>query len=665
MSAVLKPNTGASIAESVLNDILSRTSRYYYYLGKPLTWNPLGTDDPEIPKSNYQYELKTRSNIISTKRIKESDVSFVIKRIDWVINTVYDMYDDNYSSTNLSTNGFSALEDCNFYVVTNESNVYKCIANNSGASSTVMPSGYDTSIFTTADGYQWKFMYNIPIGFKNKFFEADFIPVTNSIKNQFYSRGQLSTVTIDNGGSGYVQASTAIVVSGDGYLENNPYILNGIVLTDGGIGYTSNPTATISPPNVVTGSSLQASATILRTGTSVTSATLGAIGFGYDTTATISIAEPISVYVVWQANIAVNANQIVKYQDRYYTVTTAGNLGTTPPIHTTGVASSGTASLTFTARRAKAYLTSTKTNAKITPVVNISGQITGVVLVDGGVGYSYANLDVAGVGVGANLSVDLSIGDLNTLQANVELLAVAGSLSYIKVENSGSGYTSASVIISGDGTGATATATLVSGKVININITNYGSNYTYATASVMGNGVNCTARVILSPLGGHGKNSILELNARTLMFFTSISNEKNQGITVNNDSRQLGIIKSLSRFNSDLSFRNDIGSACYLLTTPSNINQSQFFPDLRITSGQKEYYVVSVSENKLLIASLRNSVPVLGDVFSNANSNNITPILITPPTIDKYSGTMLFIDNRNAFSTSTDQSLSFRTTLKF
>lgn len=665
MSAVLKSTTGVSVAESVLNDIVSKNSRYYYYLGKILSWNPLGTDLPETPDTSYQYELKTRSQIISTKRIRESDVAFVISKILWTMNTVYDIYDDSYSANLLSANGKPTLEDALFYVVTDEYNVYKCISNNYNSVSTVKPTGYDSTIVTTSDGYQWKFMYNIPIGFKNKFFDTEFMPVTTAIKNQFYSKGQLSNVIIDNGGSGYVQSTTSIGVAGDGYIEENPYNIVGIAIGNIGFGYSVTPAATISAPLITIGVEVQATGVVVRTGSSISSGNVTVNGYGYTDSASIVIDEPITTYTVFAQSSAVSLNQKIKYLNNYYNVTTAGVLSAIPPIHTSGVASNGTAILAYIATRAQAYLLFTKTEASITPIVNVAGQISGAVIQNGGIGYTYANLSVTGAGSGAQISIDLSSGDLNTLQANVELLAVDGALSYIKVESQGIGYTNATVVITGDGIGATATATLLLGNVVNIIITNYGTGYTYANAFIVGNGSGCALRTIMSPKGGHGKNSILELHAKTLMFFTTISNEKNQGIFVSNDSRQLGIIKSVNRFGTQLSFRNDLGSACYLLQSSTIVNQAKFYPDLLLKTGKKEYYIVSVQDDKILVVAQKNDIPVFGDVFTSIAGNSITPILITPPSIDKYSGNLLFIDNRSAFTSSSQQSLSLRTTIGF
>lgn len=665
MSAVLKSSTGVSVAESVLNDIVSKNSRYYYYLGKILSWNPLGVDLPETPDASYQYELKTRSQIISTKRIRESDVAFVIPKISWTVNTLYDIYDDAYSVNILSANGKSTLEDALFYVVTDEFNVYKCISNNYNMLSTVKPTGYDSGIVTTADGYQWKFMYNIPIGFKNKFFDAEFMPVTTAIKNNFYSKGQLSNVIIDNGGSNYIQSTTNIIVTGDGYIEENPYNIAGIAIGNAGFGYTTTPTATISSPLITIGAYVQATGVVVRTGSYISSGNITLNGYGYTNSASIVIDEPILNYTVFSPITAVSLNQNIKYLNNYYTVTTAGLLSLNPPTHTSGSAPNGTATLSYIATIAQAYLLFTKTEAVLTPIVNVAGQISGAIIRNSGIGYTYANISVVGAGTGAQLSIDLSSGDLNTLQANVELLAVDGALSYIKVESIGVGYTNATVVITGDGSGATATATLLLGNVVNIIITNYGIGYTYANASIVGNGSGCILRAIMSPKGGHGKNSILELHARTLMFFTTISNEKNQGIFVLNDSRQLGIIKSVNRFGTQLSFRNDLGSACYLLQAPVAVDQSKFYPDLLLKTGQKEYYVVSVQNDKILIVAQKNHIPVFGDVFTSVAGDSVNPILITPPSIDKYSGNLLFIDNRSAFTTSSQQSLSLRTTIGF
>lgn len=665
MSAVLKYTLSTSLATAIINDVTSRRSRYYYYFGKVLSWNPFGEDLPEVPLENYKYELETRSNMTLLKRINENDVSYITKRIDWIDNLVYDMYDDSYSEDNLSSNGFSDLYQSNFYVLTDENNVYKCICNNYGTKSTVKPSGNDTNFITTADGYIWKFMYTIPIGLKNKFVDSDYIPVTTALSNQFYSNGTILGATIVNAGMDYVDVSSGVTVVGDGYLEENPYNLTEIIISSGGFGYTFIPDVIISEPTAIFGSEVQATATATLSSGVVNSITFNNFGFGYNNNAVAIIEEPYSGYVNWQAILPVTNSTIIKHNNNYYEVTSSGNLGTTPPTHTSGTDSNGSASLLYKATRAEAYITSTKTEALLDVVVDGLGQITNVIVIDGGVGYTFASIEVTGVGTGAELTVNLSNGDLNSLQSNVELLAVDGAISYIKVESEGSAYGEAIVVIEGDGTGATAEVTITSGRITDITITNYGSGYTWATASIVGSGTGCVARVIISPKGGHGKDAVYELGSNGVMFFTSIANEKNQGVTVNNDSRQIGIIKSPKTFDSGFVYTKASGSACYLLIDSTQVDQNKFFPDVKLTSESKEYYIVGVEDNKLLISSNKNSEPTVGASFISENGDVITPFKIDTPEVDKYSGDIIFIDNRNAFITTSEQSLSLRTIITF
>lgn len=70
----------------------------------------------------------------------------------------------------------------------------------------------------------------------------------------------------------------------------------------------------------------------------------------------------------------------------------------------------------------------------------------------------------------------------------------------IEVLNSGSGYTdSPTVTITGDGTGATARAVVVNGKIVSIEVVNTGSDYTAAIVSISDStGSGATASAVLS-----------------------------------------------------------------------------------------------------------------------------------------------------------------------
>jgi hypothetical protein len=73
------------------------------------------------------------------------------------------------------------------------------------------------------------------------------------------------------------------------------------------------------------------------------------------------------------------------------------------------------------------------------------------------------------------------------------------NIQYIDVSNAGTGYTgSTTVLIEGDGFGATAIAYVRAGSVVEIDVTNPGRGYTYAKVSVIGLGLGATAYAILS-----------------------------------------------------------------------------------------------------------------------------------------------------------------------
>lgn len=74
----------------------------------------------------------------------------------------------------------------------------------------------------------------------------------------------------------------------------------------------------------------------------------------------------------------------------------------------------------------------------------------------------------------------------------------------IRLTNPGSNYeTTPTVIISGDGTGATAVATMVGNRIKSINLTNKGINYSRATVSISGGGGNeGSAEAILEARNG-------------------------------------------------------------------------------------------------------------------------------------------------------------------
>lgn len=133
------------------------------------------------------------------------------------------------------------MRESNFYVITDENQIYKCISNSGGQPSTIKPTGTTTTVFRTSDGYKWKFMYKIPQTLMDRFASTSYIPVTNPTTRISLSSGGIDRVIVSALGSGYVSAT--ITVEGDGTdADLVPVIENGqivrVIINDAGVGYT-------------------------------------------------------------------------------------------------------------------------------------------------------------------------------------------------------------------------------------------------------------------------------------------------------------------------------------------------------------------------------------------------------------------------------------------
>lgn len=212
----------------------------YLFIGKSTAF-PDDNAPPTPVNSTANIEFTPWRDMYGAKRITTADVTHAVPRHDWTSGTVYDQYDDQ--DTNL-------LDD-DFYVMTEDYNVYKCLFNNSGAASTTKPTGVSSSEFTTADGYIWKFMYTVTTAKALKFLTNDYIPVQTLASDDGTDQWDVQTAAVDgaihvvkvtSGGSGYGSAP-AVTITGDGTgATANCTISAGAVtavtITNKGSGYT-------------------------------------------------------------------------------------------------------------------------------------------------------------------------------------------------------------------------------------------------------------------------------------------------------------------------------------------------------------------------------------------------------------------------------------------
>jgi hypothetical protein len=195
-------------AESFVQSV-QENAAYYIFAAKH---TPFGVDQgggsddaPPIPQDTVLSDLQLYNDMIFGKRIKDDNVTTMIKRYNWVENTVYDMYDD--SDTDLANKAFYVVVDD---VV--EFNVYKCLYNNKGGKSTQKPFGKDTTPFEfPQDGYIWKFLFSVDQFNIRMFATDDYAPVTPvSFVTEAAVAGSIEVVEVEAAGSGYNNYTTGI-----------------------------------------------------------------------------------------------------------------------------------------------------------------------------------------------------------------------------------------------------------------------------------------------------------------------------------------------------------------------------------------------------------------------------------------------------------------------
>ena len=631
-----------SIADGLYREITNRSTRFYHSFGKTSAW--INEPTPIQVVDSKRYERSVRDEIIGIKEISPADISYVIPRVDWTSGTIYDEYDDSYSSEirglDLVNGGSSytsptitigivcptttsvSLNAQYFYVYSGTGYLYTVTTAGTTGSNNATALGVTTPVIGTAYthgtavltcvGYQATATATLGSGAN-----ATKIVSTTMISNGFgYIAVPTVTITDSTGSTAILTAVMVLSQAGISKLENaNYYVYN---TTDSNIYVcvdNNNGSASTVLPSTV-------SNTIFTT----------ADGYQWKYMSSVSTNDKF----ITSSYLPV----ITASRDQY--IASGSIIGVSIDSAGTGYTSATT--ITVSGDGAGAI---------ITPTIS-SGSITGIVITNGGSGYSYANLTLSTEGTGGSVSASLFLGtQQNTLQAGKETDVISGNILNANVISGGYGYTTATVTISGDGTGAVATATISSGRITKITFSDRGKNYNRASITITGNGYGATVRPVLSPYGGLGKDPINQLCARSLMFYSKINNNANQGVFVSNDYRQIGLIKDPLRYSDGTYLKSNFASNCWKVTATDSIVTANFALDTITTTYSNSiaytFRIAYVNGDVILLVPIDNGIPVAGMQFSGSSGGTFTVKSAVPPAVDKYSGDLMMIDNESTF----------------
>jgi len=269
MSAIITDQLRILNAKNFVAAATSSSNSYYSFVGLTnatdyaTTWE----NNPPSPKDSFDQENDYWDTMVALKKIKESDVNQVIRKITWSSGLIYDMYRHDISRTNTSNpSGATSLYSSNYYVINSDYRVYICLQNGTDPENPTGRPSLDEPIFTdlepkaagdSGDGYIWKYLYTIKPSEVIKFDTVNFIPVPKNWEtssdnatirnNATVTNNQLKIITITNRGVGVGTANrtyTNVPIKGDGQgakatiVVNNDSKVESVTVSIGGSGYT-------------------------------------------------------------------------------------------------------------------------------------------------------------------------------------------------------------------------------------------------------------------------------------------------------------------------------------------------------------------------------------------------------------------------------------------
>lgn len=240
-------NFKLSVIDNILESVAANNTVLYVFGSHGTPW----LDDNFPPGSTDSIAdaiTESRQKMLFGKRITVANLARLTARHDWHSNTAFAEY------SHLDT----GLFEKDFFVITDENKVFKCLYNNFGAPSTIKPTLTQNTAFTTSDQYVWKYMFQVSPSDMAKFASTDFIPVTSDPSVVSSATDGLDVIKVEASGTGYVTTvsgsiqsvvnSTCVQIDNYASLDNEYYKDSSLYITSGpGFGtlrvvakYTSN-----------------------------------------------------------------------------------------------------------------------------------------------------------------------------------------------------------------------------------------------------------------------------------------------------------------------------------------------------------------------------------------------------------------------------------------
>ena len=293
----------------------------------------------------------------------------------------------------------------------------------------------------------------------------------------------------------------------------------------------------------------------------------------------------------------------------------------------------------------------------------------------------------------------------------------------------GNANTYTGVNIKGDGKNGKATVVVnADSKVQSVTVTNGGSGYTYGTVDLAEKGVTGSTspvfNVIIPPPGGHGHDIYSELGAYNVLAYSRYENDtENPDFITGNQFARVGLVENPQQFGSTALLSSDKAAATYALRlTGTGYSSVTFTPDGEITqtvglgstavgrvisydqntgvlkywqdrsnvgfnsdgsqNASPKYGFVNIPFNPHALSNTGGSLNIIGGSATLQISTSFTGIStvinnktynlgqeftmgVANPESKKYSGNIIYVDNRPPVTRSTTQKEDVKIILQF
>lgn len=260
-------------------------------------------------------------------------------------------------------------------------------------------------------------------------------------------------------------------------------------------------------------------------------------------------------------------------------------------------------------------------------------------------------------------------------QRQVSLTAIDGAIHHSIVSAGGSGYTTATVAVEGDGTGATASATIVGGVITDISMDTIGSGYTYARLVITGDGTGADAYPVIAPQGGHGYSAAKELGGYLVTVNIKLEQADGDGdFTVGNDYRQLGLLKNPLNFGTTVAATDTTLNALEELEVSADSGLVNDEMIVGQTSGAQAWVDKYIATDGPTPGTIRyhqdddtgyDDFQVGEIVIGQDSAGSATIDVLNNPEVEPFSGEIIFLENRSPINRAADQTESIKLVIEF